>query len=297
MEYPRHWQQRIAALDDDLRINYIDCPSLPDVKSKGTILLIHGFPQTSYQFRHVIDPLSAAGYRVIVPDYRGAGQSSRPAQGFTKSIMAQDLATLVTSYLGIKEKIHIVGHDLGGMVAHAYASRHPDQVASIAWGECPLPGTTTYEENKTMKKQFHFIFHCVPDLPEALVAGRERIYLKHFFDKLALNSAAISSADLDHYTLSYSQPGAMRSAFAVYAAFDTDAEENKAWLKDNGKCKVPALLISGDSSGHASEAQTMVNEMYENAEIAEVSESGHWLAEENPKDFVQKVLAFVGKHE
>jgi len=210
--------------------------------------------------------------------------------------MADDLVALVHSHLGIREKIHIVGHDIGGMIAHAYASRHPSHVASIVWGECPLPGTAAFEENKTMKKQFHFIFHSVPDLPEALVAGRERIYLKHFYDKLALNTGAITPADLEHYALMYSQPGALRCAFAVYAAFEADAEENRAWLREKGKCQVPALAFSGDSSGHAREAETMVTEMYEYVEVAVVEESGHYLAEENPVDFVRKVLAFVRIH-
>lgn len=182
------------------------------------------------------------------------------------------------------------------MIAHAYVSRHPEHVASIIWGECPLPGTAAFEANMGTKRQFHFIFHCVPDLPEALVAGREKIYLKHFYDRLALNTGAITPADLDHYALMYSQPGAMRCAFAVYEAFEKDAESNKAWSKEHGKSKVPALAFSGDSSGHAKDAEEMVREMYEDVEVAVVENSGHYLAEENPDNFVKKVLAFVAKH-
>lgn len=209
--------------------------------------------------------------------------------------MAEDLFALVNLHLGIEDKIHIVGHDIGGMVAHAYASRHPSHVKSVVWGECPLPGTSAYEENKIMKQQFHFAFHSVPDLPEALVTGRERLYLKHFFDKLALNTGAITSADLDHYTLMYSQPGALRCAFAVYEALDADAEENRAWLEETGKCKVPALVLSGDNSRHAREAKLMAAEMYDNVEVDVVEESGHYIAEENPSSFCQKILAFVTK--
>lgn len=250
----------------------------------------------SYQFRHVIQPLAEAGYRIIAPDYRGAGQSSHPAYDFTKKSMAYDLVVLIHDYLDISEPIHIVGHDIGGMIAHAYASRHEDQVASVVWGECPLPGTAAYEQNKHMTKQFHFMFQSVPDLPEALVTGREKIYLKHFYDKLAYNTGAITPADLEHYTLMYSQPGALRCAFGVYAAFETDADQNREWLREKGKCPVPALALSGNRSGHETEAEAMVNAMYENVEVAVVKDSGHYIAEENPQDFVQKVLAFVGKH-
>jgi len=298
MEYPECWKQRNAWLGgvSDARLHYIDCSPSPGTSPKGVLLLIHGFPQTSYQFRHVIPLFADAGYRVIVPDYRGAGQSSHPAHDFRKATMADDLFALVHSYLGIQDKIHIIGHDIGGMIAHSYASRRPSHVKSLVWGECPLPGTAAYEENKIMKQQFHFVFHSVPDLPEALVTGRERLYLKHFFDKQALNTGAITSADLDHYTLMYSQPGALRCAFAVYEAFEVDAEENRAWLQDKGKCKVPALVLSGDSSRHADEAEFMGIEMYENLEVDVVEESGHYIAEENPVAFVRKVLAFVEKH-
>src|SRR5262245_25995324 len=112
----RHWRQRIATLTttsgESIRLNYIDYPSSTSVDYKGIILLLHGFPQTSYQFRHVVAFLSDDGYRVIAPDYRGAGNSSKPPSGYKKSQMAEDVHILVHSHLGIKEKIHIVGHDI-----------------------------------------------------------------------------------------------------------------------------------------------------------------------------------------
>jgi pimeloyl-ACP methyl ester carboxylesterase len=110
-------------------IHYIDCPSVGN--EKGIILLIHGFPQTSYQFRYVITPLSEAGYRIIAPDYRGAGHSSHPRDGYEKSIMAADLHTLLVEHLKIKEPVHVVGHDIGGMVAHAYAAWFPKDTRSV----------------------------------------------------------------------------------------------------------------------------------------------------------------------
>jgi len=121
-------------------------------------------------------------------------------------------------------------------------------------------------------------------------------YLKHFFDKLVYNSAAITDADLEHYVLMYSQPGAMRAGFEVYRAFERDAEENQKWLKTEGKCKVPCMAFSGEMSKHKEEAESMVKEVYENVEVAVVEESGHYLAEENPEDFIRKVLDFVEKH-
>jgi pimeloyl-ACP methyl ester carboxylesterase len=290
--------QRIATItttsNEQIRLNYIE--SLPSSEPKGTILLIHGFPQTSYQFRHVITPLSDAGYQVIAPDYRGAGQSSKPQNGYEKTQMAQDLHILIRDHLNMKGKIHVVGHDIGGMIAFAYASRYSNDVASVIWGECPLPGTSTYEQIKGSPDVFHFVFHQVPDLPEFLIAGKEREYCKHFFDKIIYNSAAITLEDLDHYALAYEQPGAIRAGLEVYRAFEKDAEENRSWLKTHGKVKVPSLLMMGGKFMLAQSAETMASEFHEGAEVMVIKESGHYIAEEDPEGFVKGVLNFVGKY-
>jgi len=294
------WHQRIASITttskEQIRLNYIECAPAPFRRNKGVILLIHGFPQTSYQFRHVITPLSEAGYRVIAPDYRGAGQSSKPLTGYQKTQMAEDLRILVQEHFGIKEKINVVGHDIGGMIAFAYASRYPDDVASVIWGECPLPGTSCYENVKGTPDVFHFVFHQVPDLPEFLIAGKEREYLKHFFDKISYNSAAISPADLEHYVLAYSQPGAIRAGLEVYRAFEKDAEENRQWVAEHGKVKVPSMLMNGEKFMLAQAAEGMANEYHEGAEMVTIEEAAHYIAEENPEAFVKGVLEFVAKH-
>jgi pimeloyl-ACP methyl ester carboxylesterase len=294
------WKHRIANLTtsskEEIRINYIDCPPPPSSTSKGTILLIHGFPQTSYQFRHVITPLSNAGYRIITPDYRGAGQSSKPQFGYTKTQMAEDLHLLVKDHLKIEEKIHVVGHDIGGMIAFPYAYQYAEDVASLIWGECPLPGTQVYENVKTHPDVFHFIFHKVIDLPEMLIAGKEREYIKHYFDKQSFNSAAITQQDLEHYALLYSQPGAIRAGLEVYRAFEKDAEETREWLKANGKLKVPSLVMVASEFLLAPFAEEMRDEVHDEGEVLVVGESGHYIAEENPEGFVEGVLEFVGKH-
>jgi pimeloyl-ACP methyl ester carboxylesterase len=282
---------------EQIRLSYLDLRRAPDSgESKGTILLIHGFPQTSHQFRHVMRPLADAGYRVIAPDYRGAGQSSKPASGYEKSQMAEDLFTLVHEHIGVKDKIHIVGHDIGGMVAFAYASRYPDYVASLIWGECPLPGSAFFEQVKSSPDAFHFVFHCIPDLPEALIAGREAIYLKHFFDKQAYNGAAITQADLDIYANAYAQPGAMRAGLDLYRAFERDSVENRRMIETHGKMRVPTLGMAGNNFLIKQYTEAMMQEMHEGAEIAFVDDSGHYMAEENPGGFVDLVLGFVEKH-
>jgi len=278
-------------------IHYITCPPPPSVAYKGTILLIHGFPQTCYQFRRVITPLSDAGYCIIAPDYRGAGESSKPWTGYTKDIMARDLYRLVTEHEGVKEKVHVVGHDIGGMVAHAYAAQYPDQTASVCWGECPLPGTNTYDNAKNTMIMWHFTFHSVPDLPEALVAGREHIYLKHFFDRLAQNPAAISHYDLEVYAQAYALPGAMRAGLNVYRTFEADGKMNNAWVEKGGKCTVPCMnLWGGRSFADENMASEMMGRYYRSTHFDVVEGSGHWISEEKPQVFVEKVLGWAGRH-
>ncbi|KAI9663510.1 MAG: hypothetical protein M1831_002519 [Alyxoria varia] len=262
----------IPSTPSELSINYIRCrppqdgvASASSSAAKGHILLIHGFPETSYQFRHVITPLADAGYDVIVPDYRGAGSSSRPREGFEKAQMATDLHDLLTKQLGIHQSVHVVGHDIGGMIAHAYAMKFADHTASL-------------------------------DLPELLTAGREREYIRHFYERLGHNPSGIAQADIDYYAAQYSQAGAMRCGFDVYRAFHADARDNQQWLASSGRSKVPCLMLNGAESSWASTAEEQGKEVYEGVQVGNVDASGHWCAEENPKDFVIKLISFVDQH-
>jgi pimeloyl-ACP methyl ester carboxylesterase len=282
---------------EPVRIAFLDHPpSAKHSSPRATILLIHGFPQTSYQFRHVLPLLAEQGYRCIAPDYRGAGRSSKGHNDFRKTAMAADMIALLDK-LSITEPVHVIGHDIGGMIAFALASRYPERVRSVCWGECPLPGTATYNRDRTEHavQQFHFIFHAVSDLPEALVAGRERVYVSHFLNKITYNLAAFSEADVDVYAAAYAQPGAMRCAFGVYRAFERDAEENCRWVEARGKCRMPTMILSGEFSRHLEGAHEMALEVT-HGEVLEqgvVKGAAHYLAEESPAGFVEAVVPFL----
>jgi pimeloyl-ACP methyl ester carboxylesterase len=285
---------------EPIRIAFLDHPPSPNNSSpKATILLLHGFPQTSYQFRHVLPLLAEEGYRCIAPDYRGAGHSSKEHTDFRKTTMAADMVALLDE-LAITERVHLIGHDIGGMVAFALASRFPERVRSVCWGECPLPGTSSYRRDRSEHavQQFHFIFHAVSDLPEALVAGRERVYVSHFLSKITYNLDAFGEADVDTYAAAYAQPGAMRCAFGVYRAFEKDAEENREWIKARGKCQVPTMILSGEFSRHLEEAHDMALEVARSEVVEQgiVEDAAHYLAEESPSGFVETVLPFLIKH-
>lgn len=275
-------------------IHYVECLPPATTPTKGTILLIHGFPQTWYQFRRVITPLSDAGFRIIAPDYRGAGGSTKPWDGYDKNSMARDMHVLLTDVLGITEPVHVVGHDIGGMIAHTYAARYPDHCASVCWGECPLVGSKLYYDRRASMGGWHYTFHNVLDLPELLVAGRERIYLKHFYDRLGQNPDAISDEDLGVYAQAYAQPGALRAGFNCYRAFEADAENNNSWLQEKGKCRVRCLTLWGGASYFTEEeVMASVELYYENVKFEAIKGAGHWIAEEKPKVFVETVLKWV----
>jgi len=214
--------------------------------------------------------------------------------------MADDLVAFLRA-LDVQEPVHLVGHDIGGMVAFTMASRHPKMLRSVGLGECPLPGTATYRRDLTEHavQQFHFIFHCVPDLPETLIQGKERAYVSHFINKIAYNLDAFTEEDIDYYAAAYSQPGAIRCAASVYRAFETDAEESKEWIRTHGKCRVPTMVLSGEHSRHRHEAEEMALEVTETdkLEVGIVDHAGHYLAEENPEGFVETILAFIVKHQ
>ncbi|KAK4237819.1 Alpha/Beta hydrolase protein [Achaetomium macrosporum] len=293
------------ASDTPFSMAYRDVAPPNGTVMKGTILLIHGFPQTSYQYRHVLPRLARRGYRCIAPDYRGAGGSGTPNPSstishndFRKSVMAADLIALLDA-LDIKEKVNVVGHDIGAMVAYPLARDFPARVRSLVFGECPLPGTSTYRRDTTeperIRQQFQFYFHSVPEMAAALVEGKERVYVEHFLKKINYAEDAFSLVDINEYVSAYSKPGAFKNAAEVYAAFPEDAKENRARLERDGKLKVPTLVLSGEHSRHAAEAEEMVSEVVEDGkwEARTVSAAAHYVAEENPEGFVKEVVSFI----
>lgn len=276
-----------------LRMHYIEALPAPSKANGGLVLLIHGFPQTCHQYRHVLTPLAQAGFHVVAPDYRGAGRTSRPRSGYEKATMAHDLLTLVRDHLRIATPIHLVGHDIGGMVAHAWTTQWPETLHSVVWGEACLPGSPFYERTKASIEKFHFLFHRLPNgLAEQLVQGKEEAYLQQFFDRLIHNAGAITADDLAEYVRAYSQPDAMRAAMDIYRALPEDATWNVECRATLGKSKVPCLLLNGKQSDHDQEATGLGDQFYSQFTCDSVAESGHYVAEENPTGFVNALLRF-----
>ncbi len=294
-----------AYLETGVRMHYFDAGA-----GTAALVLLHGFPQTSWQWRHVIEPFAEAGYRVIAPDYRGAGNSSRPRSdpgqpadlrgetklargGYTKWEMAEDIHLLLHDHLGLTEPAFVLGLDIGSMVATAYAFRYREEIRALGYGEASQPGTSFYDRMKHSPTEWHFLFHQVLDLPEALVAGRERLYLQYFYDRLGARPTAV---DTDAFVRAYEQPGAMRAGFDLYRAFDQDAQDIRAALESGGKLQIPCLGLYGDASlAHRSAVEEVGHEIADVVTVAGIAGAGHWMADENPKGLVESVLRFENK--
>ena len=280
----------MADVEPGLRLHYAEAGS-----GERTIVLLHGFPQTWWEWHKAIPELVAGGFRVVAPDYRGAGDSWRPAGGYDKVTMAGDVRALVREHLGIEGRLAVVGHDIGLMVAYAYAQAYRDEVSHLVVVDAPLPGTEVFDRLRSDPRVWHFAFHGTRDIAEMLVAGRERPYLQAFFGARVFDPSAIGPEDLDVYVSAYSAPGAMRAGFEVYRAFDRDAEDNRAALARNGKLTVPVLAVGGEISTSGALVEEMMREVAEDVRGVRVPRTGHWIPEEAPEAFVRAVLDFTAR--
>jgi pimeloyl-ACP methyl ester carboxylesterase len=230
---------------------------------------------------------------VIAVDYRGAGNSSRPLGGYDKRTMALDIRRLVREALGIGGPLVMIGHDIGLMVAYAYAAEYRDEVSHLVVMDAPLPGTAVFDRLRADPRVWHFAFHSVRDVPEMLVAGRERQYLQAFFQPRLFDPSAVDEAELDRYASAYSAPGAMRAGFELYRAFDRDGEDNRATLKRAGKLAIPVLAVGGAVSTTGPLMGEMMREVAENVSDFRVRRTGHWIAEENPDALMERLRPFL----
>ena len=250
------------------------------------VLLLHGYAQTSHMWRPLI-PLLARTHRIVAPDLRGFGASSKPEQGYDKTTMAEDVHALAVS-LGHR-RARVVGHDIGLMVAYAYAAQHPAEVERIVLMDAFLPGVGDWETVWLLRDLWHF--HFYGKTPLALVEGRERIYLEHFWNDFAADpTRSVSEPDRQFYAAAYAQPGAMRAGFEGFRAFERDAADFADFAKK--KLQMPMQVLTGEkASGEFLIAQGRL--VAESVEGHVIKGSGHWLIDEAPDQVIPKVTAFL----
>jgi pimeloyl-ACP methyl ester carboxylesterase len=259
------------------------------VAGKGDpVLLLHGFAETSHMWLPLIAKL-ADKHTVFAPDLRGFGESAAPSDGYTKAAMAQDIRALVKSLN--YDRIRLVGHDIGLMVAYAYAAQYPAEVDRLVLMEAFLPGVGEWNKVFLLRDLWHFHFYGTT--PLALVTGRERIYLEHFWNDFAADpKKSVSEKDREFYARAYAQPGHMAAGMEVFRAFPKDAEDFALFAKT--KLPMPLLVLSGEKAGgpFLIEQGRMVAT---NVDGVLVKGAGHWLMEEAPDQVIPQLVEFLDR--
>ena len=282
---PVHAQERIEdrfANVNGVRLHYL-------IAGKGDpVILLHGYAENSHMWRPLMVEL-AKSHTVIAPDLRGFGQSSKPMTSYDKKTMAQDIHALVLS-LGY-HRANVVGHDIGLMVAYAYAAQYSNEVDRIVLMDAFLPGVGDWKKVWLLRDLWHF--HFYGETPLKLVAGRERIYFEHFWNDFAADPKhSVPETDRQFYARSYAQPGAMRAGFEVFRNFEQDAKDFAQFAET--KLTMPMLVLTGEkASGEFLIEQARLVDT--NVDGVVIKGKGHWLMEEAPQQVIPQLVAFINK--
>lgn len=252
------------------------------------VVLLHGYAQTSHMWRPLMPHLSDR-QAVIAPDLRGAGSSSKPGGGYDKKTLAQDIHALVKS-LGYN-KVKIVGHDIGLMVAYAYAAQYPREVERIVLMDAFLPGVGDWTKVWLLRDLWHF--HFYGEVPLKLVEGRERIYFEHFWNDFAADRThSVPEVDRQFYAAEYAKPGGMRAGFEYFRNFEQDAKDFAGFAQT--KLTMPMLVLAGERAS----GQFLIDQgrlVDSNVEGIIIRGSGHWLMDEAPQQTISALVAFLNR--
>jgi pimeloyl-ACP methyl ester carboxylesterase len=251
------------------------------------IILLHGYAETSRMWRPLI-PQLAAKFTVIAPDLPGIGDSGISAEGHDMTKAAACIHELVKG-LGVA-KAAVVGHDIGLMVAYAYAATFPSETEKLVMMDAFLPGVAGWEAIYNDPAIWHFRFNG--PTPEALVEGRERTYFERYWNDFAADKThSIPETERQVYTAAYARPGRMRAGWAYFIAFPQTAKDF-AQLSQT-KLTMPVLTIGGDkANGDALAKQAKL--VATNSTSLVLSDTGHWLMEENPRETIAALTRFLG---
>lgn len=279
---PAHAQKisETSTAANGVRINY-------KIAGKGpAVVLLHGYTQTSHMWRPLM-PRLADTHTVIAPDLRGIGASERTADGYDKKTMATDMRELVQK-LGHKQVV-LVGHDIGLMVAYAYAAQYPDEVSKVILMDAFLPGVGDWTTVWLLRDLWHF--HFYGEVPLALVKGRERIYFEHFWNDFAADrTKSLSESDRRRYAAAYARDGGMRAGFEVFRNFEQDAKDFARFATT--RLQMPFLVLAGEkASGTFLIEQTKL--VATNVTGIVIKGSGHWLMEEAPEQVIPAIVQFI----
>jgi len=265
---------------DGVKLHYLTAGHGP------TVILIHGYTQTSRMWRPII-PLLAAKFTVIAPDLPGIGDSEIPGDGLDMKTAAVRIHDLAKS-LGV-QKASVVGHDIGLMVAYAYAAQFSTETEKLVVMDAFLPGVAGWEAVYNDPGIWHFRFNG--PTPEALVRGRERTYFDYFWNDFAADkNHSLPKADRVAYTAAYARPGRMRAGWAYFVSFQ-QAARDFAQLSET-KLTMPVLAIGGEKANGDVLGQQM-KIVATNAKMVVLKDCGHWVLEEKPKETTDALMNFL----
>ena len=250
------------------------------------VILLHGFAETSRMWTPIL-PVLGEKFTVIAPDLPGIGDSSIPANGINMKDAAISIHSLVRS-LGI-QKARVVGHDIGLMVAYAYAAQFPSEVEKLVVMDAFLPGVEGWEPIYNNPSIWHFRFNGLK--PEALVAGREAIYFSFFWDDLAADkNRSLPEADRKAYIEAYSRPGCMRAAWQYFVSWPQTAKDFAELSRT--KLTMPVLSIGGEKS-LGKELGLQMKLVATDVTVVVLPDTGHWILEERPKETTGALVKFL----
>jgi pimeloyl-ACP methyl ester carboxylesterase len=250
------------------------------------VVLLHGYTQTGHMWKPILADL-AKTHTVIVPDLRGAGASEKAEGGYDKKNMAKDIHELVTGVT--TEPAAVVGHDIGLMVAYAYAAQYPSDTSKVALMDAFLPGVGEWKNVWLLRDLWHFHFNGETAI--ALVKGRERIYFEHFWNDFAADKTkGVKEADRQLYTKAYAQPNGMRAGFQYFKTFEQDSQDFAEFAKT--KLTQPMLVLTGEKASGTfliDQAKLVANDV----DGKVIKGSGHWLIDEAPEQVIPELLNFL----
>jgi pimeloyl-ACP methyl ester carboxylesterase len=268
-----------------ITINYVRGGAGP------TLVLLHGYPQTWYMWRKVL-PALAAHFTVIAPDLRGAGGSDAPADGYGKSVMAEDVHQLLVG-LDLADEVSVVGHDIGTMVAYAYAAAHRDSTSRLVLIDSPLADESLYEFPSLTAQGpglWNFGFFTLRNgLPERMVAGREDIWVDGFVDWLEVVKGGVDEQAIAEYAAQLRQPGHTRASFEYFRAMHDDVADTTHHR--NTPLSIPVLAIGAEGTFGQMVHDQVVG--YATDVTGHIAPTGHWVAEEDPAYLTERLLTFL----
>jgi pimeloyl-ACP methyl ester carboxylesterase len=267
----------------------------------ATLLCLPGWPQTWYSY-HKVAPELAKHFRVIVVDIRGMGSSATPPSGYDKKTMATDVYQLIQK-LGLQQ-VHVLGHDIGGMVAMSLAFNYPKVVKKLIVADglhpsegmmqmrlLPVPGTFSAKIDKQQPYTWWMSFNQVKGLPEQLLEGRYRFLLDWLFEYVMVDASKMSDFEREVYAVIYNQSERIRASNAWYQTFNQDIEDAKTY----SQLKMPVLGIASNVSyGFYQYALPTLAAQYQ---LVHLADTGHYMFEESPEAVNESIIAFINANE